>query len=446
MNSSRQYNRSIQQLSINSTLVTAQARSWDIWETNLLVLLIFGCIGNTLTIMVMRTKRMRSTNAALFLTCMAVADICVLLLKFLVNMQKLYRIPVYNVCILVRIVPETAAFISYWLIITTTAERSVAVWYPLKVTEIFSRRRCFIIIIILVSFFVLLSSTQAFCLQYYAKKPYYCIIKGDENGTCQIYINHVYPWIKSAFMSWLPSIAGIFLNSIIIISLSIATKQRKSLNEDVLSSNFAMTTYKTVNNRRSQSQSPSVAVTPLLKQKAKSNNESPSKMNNSSKRSFFRKLCCWRTKKTNSLLKHDSCNNINSGRSNSRTSLSTNQMAFNCAKAANLVSLNSHCKDRQITIMLCTISVTFVVFTVPYATFELLRRFNESLRVRELQRAFVFFVDCLHATNFILYCLTGKKFRDELVRILKCQRADSERRRSSTFVTHLNNVHNNNLR
>lgn len=159
-------------------------RPWDFGEITLLILLVFGTVGNLLSIMVMRTKRMRNTNAALFVTCMAVSDTALLLLKFIANMIKLYRISIYNLCILIQVIPQAATFISVWLIIITSAERTVAVLVPLKVAIIFSKKRCQIIICAMISFFILLSSSTSLCIHYSKKQPYYCQIRGDQNGTC----------------------------------------------------------------------------------------------------------------------------------------------------------------------------------------------------------------------------------------------------------------------
>ena len=41
-------------------------RDWDFWDYSLLACLIFGTIGNSLSIMVMSAKKLRNTNAALF--------------------------------------------------------------------------------------------------------------------------------------------------------------------------------------------------------------------------------------------------------------------------------------------------------------------------------------------------------------------------------------------
>ena len=85
---------------------------------------------------------------------MAIADNILLAFKFLASMIKIYHIPVYDFCILIYIIiPQAASFISVWLIMITTAERTAAVVFP-KVSFIFSKRRCKVMIFCMIVFFV----------------------------------------------------------------------------------------------------------------------------------------------------------------------------------------------------------------------------------------------------------------------------------------------------
>lgn len=72
------------------------SRPWDFGEISLLILLIFGTVGNVLSIIVMNSKRMRHSTATLFLTAIALSDIAFLSMKFLSNMVKLYQIPIFS--------------------------------------------------------------------------------------------------------------------------------------------------------------------------------------------------------------------------------------------------------------------------------------------------------------------------------------------------------------
>ena len=51
---------------VNKSIINP--REWDFWDYSLLACLIFGTIGNTLSIIVMSTKKLRNTNAALFVS------------------------------------------------------------------------------------------------------------------------------------------------------------------------------------------------------------------------------------------------------------------------------------------------------------------------------------------------------------------------------------------
>ena len=79
-------------------------------------------------------------------------------------------------------------------------------------------------------------------------------------------------------------------------------------------------------------------------------------------------------------------------------------------------------QERQITEMLISISFTFLFLTLPFSIHELLRKLYPNQKIFQNRftqiRLVLFLLDCLHATYFILYCLIGKKFRNELKNIL----------------------------
>lgn len=54
----------------NSTHLNEKSvfREWDFWDYSLLLCLIFGTLGNSLSIMVMSSKKLRNSNAALFVS------------------------------------------------------------------------------------------------------------------------------------------------------------------------------------------------------------------------------------------------------------------------------------------------------------------------------------------------------------------------------------------
>ena len=161
---------------------------------------------------------------------MAIADNILLISKFLASIFKIYHINIYNFCILSYIIiPQSASFISVWLIMITTAERTAAVVVPLKVSSIFSKTRCKILITCMIVFFLIITCIAGFSLEYNQKKPYLCDIKV---GNFYIYyFDQIFPVLKSLFGSWLPSLIAISLNTTIIVYLYKASKERKNISQ-----------------------------------------------------------------------------------------------------------------------------------------------------------------------------------------------------------------------
>lgn len=62
------FNSNLTHIVTNQTfsLTRKLTRQWDFWDYSLLICLIFGTIGNSFSIVVMSTKKLRKTNASLF--------------------------------------------------------------------------------------------------------------------------------------------------------------------------------------------------------------------------------------------------------------------------------------------------------------------------------------------------------------------------------------------
>ena len=160
-------------------------RPWDFWDISLLFLVIFGLIGNILSIIVMNRIRIRNTNANLFVTSMAITDCLFLSIKFFSNIVKLYRIPIFTACIAIHhVLPHTILFVSVWLVILTALERAVAVHYPLRVARLFSPNRCKFFITIMCVVFFLVSNTTTPCLDYHKNMTSLCMIKVKHANQC----------------------------------------------------------------------------------------------------------------------------------------------------------------------------------------------------------------------------------------------------------------------
>ena len=83
-------------------------------------------------------------------------------------------------------------------------------------------------------------------------------------------------------------------------------------------------------------------------------------------------------------------------------------------------------KETQISIMILAISISFLILTIPYSLFELMRKLLEpqifnyfipKQKVRHFQRATLLLIDLDHSTNFLFYVLSAQRFRNQLKNI-----------------------------
>lgn len=125
------------------------------------------------------------------------------------------------------ILPQSAIFVSAWLIVFTSIERLIAVLYPFHIKLIITRKRCYITIASMAVFFVTISTSISCCLTYDVKQPQFCQIKGNINGTYSLYYRVVFQLIRLSFGSWVPSVLNIILNVITIRALLKAMRIRK---------------------------------------------------------------------------------------------------------------------------------------------------------------------------------------------------------------------------
>lgn len=106
---------------------------------------------------------------------------------------------------------------------------------------------------------------------------------------------------------------------------------------------------------------------------------------------------------------------------NCRTKSSKSRLSLNNQQLNLSGNLSNRSSQKQITVMLMAISISCMVLSFPYSAFELLRKLDfdfKFLKSRQTLRFVLLLIDLNHATNFILYCLTGKKFRAEVKLIM----------------------------
>ena len=310
------------------------------------VLFLCGIVGNILVFAVLARKQMQSVSAYAYLLVLSVADSLVLIMGLLrlwvANLFRYdVRIEAKWVCKLLSFAGYTVTDYSVWLIVAVTAERFVAVMWPLTALEANKSntgvRRA---ILIMIAMFLTLVSINAHLLwttsieqkgghsNFTNLTSYPTCTAAEGYGTL---VNVVWPWIDAVMYSVLPLILLTVLNVLIILKYFNAKRSRVS-----------------------------------------------------------------------------------------QLSASTN--SFSSSREHN----DSAEGGRRLTVMLLTVSFTFLITTFPQAVMILiiapLRPTNLSVNsimiLRLIQTISELLMYVNHSINFYLYCITGYKFRRQLMHLL----------------------------
>lgn len=117
------------------------------------VLLVLGLTGNTLTVIIMQTKRYTHLTSRLFLIALALSDSFLLLTQpfnkdFVLTLLGTDLRALSNVgCKAFFVIFKTAKMSSSWFLVFICWERFVAVWFPLKAKMICTKRVALVLIL-----------------------------------------------------------------------------------------------------------------------------------------------------------------------------------------------------------------------------------------------------------------------------------------------------------
>lgn len=212
---------------------------------SILLLTIFGCTGNILTLIVVHQRFFRKTASATFISALSISDCIVLLLHSLQIVTKLHpQITSYD-CIILFLI-DVFRLLSIWIVCCINIERCSLVFNPCHMPRLSSRAKSRILVFILTILSLLVFS-------HYAVHMHIGYVQSNQNQTgtirsfCSFKGNFnrlVWGCIKSALTYLLTIPLCIICNMIIIQRLHQASNIERALKANNLRSNQLMITNK----------------------------------------------------------------------------------------------------------------------------------------------------------------------------------------------------------
>lgn len=115
-----------------------------------LIILPISLVSNCLSYLALRTRQMRGTTTAFFMLILSVLDPLVLLTKNLVYFPT-FLTSYASACKLLYFLIYVLGYTNVWILVIMTADKFLAVWFPLKASYIFNITRAKYVCLILLS-------------------------------------------------------------------------------------------------------------------------------------------------------------------------------------------------------------------------------------------------------------------------------------------------------
>lgn len=333
------------------------------------IIVTFGLFGNCLTIAVLVSPKLNNSSTTFYLTALAFIDILYLIFSlggqmfnFAFLFPKTLRQEHPLACISLNIIRYTLTYISVWLLVSVAIDRMIWVIFPFRAKMICTRNIAKIIVFILFAVFILIDIHFIWTLEFMYD------VHGRNMCAIKEYFQNGFPYIDLTLIMGLPFIIMSAANILIISKLREMEQIRKRMkstshnqNTAIIANSTAMTN---TDNRQNALSKKDDEIIPFEK----------------TKRSTRRRS---RDKQTTSLTKMLLSVNI-----------------FFLVSTTPLLSYN-------------------ILFFVPHIH-SLMIKFESRLNglIFGLERILYTLWYLNFAVHFLLYCMSGPKFRQEAIRLL----------------------------
>ena len=282
---------------------------------------VIGIPGNLACIMTL-TSMKPLLSSAIYMLALAVADVIALALKISYIRLTAEDVRLGDIgCRLIFMMGTMWQMYANWVLVALTIERFLAIWFPLKVRELSTKRNTLLVLSLMLLFFAL--ANLQFLFTYEEVHDQFMVWDCRPKPKFAEFINKIWYWIDAILYALLPTILLLVFNSLIIFAVRRSGKKQR-------------------------------------------------------------------------------------------------RMTFGHGKPTE--SLN---QQRQITTMLLTSSIIFVILVLPNSIFFIVKNYwtwrETSLGISQyylLLQIIFLLSDLSHALNFYLYCLSGRKFRQHFLKLI----------------------------
>ncbi|XP_064480517.1 FMRFamide receptor-like isoform X1 [Ornithodoros turicata] len=204
------------------------------------IITIIGVVGNTVTIVIMTRRRMRSSTNS-YLAALAICDMLYLLCVFALSLKHYQFIQeqglyiYYNCFPLIVMLADACSNTSVWLTATFTMERYIAVCHPIRgkvlCTESRARKAIFIVFAFCFSF------TLPTLFEYSVTEKHDPVtnttrthLDASELGKNELY-KKIYYWLTVVLFTVIPFLLLAIFNAFLVRSVHLSRKQRSRMTQ-----------------------------------------------------------------------------------------------------------------------------------------------------------------------------------------------------------------------
>ena len=225
----------------NGTYIPGFQASALIWKVVPPILIAFGTLGNTLSIVVRTRKSIRRLTIALYLTVLAASDLLVLYTGLLRQwLLYLFDFDIRDVsksfCKIHPWLVYSSLDFSAWILIAVTLDRTVAAWFPHSMKTKCSSRHAVFLIVGILMFVLGLNSHLLYGMEINRNSSgveQKCMPVNDIYG---YFLHKVWPWIDFSLYCLIPFVLIVTGNCLII--LKVYKTQRKRKRAQALSNHY----------------------------------------------------------------------------------------------------------------------------------------------------------------------------------------------------------------